>query len=227
MRAWAPPPQIQWADLLTEPTQEIEDAYRILPPKPTKGLFPAAIGVTRVAVEADPADTSPRRLCLTRDPRNEFLMWNSAFDDQMAVSEVFPIAERDLGGAETDAAQIISANRALKARIALVYAVNESSETKTEMLGALYDTYTAHPLAVLHAQAESVVPPKDAPGPDDLWTTDSKALVRAKFERLVYACIRELIVRDQPPDVETPTGWTPEGPVMPVEWPPRRFRTGS
>jgi hypothetical protein len=164
---------------------------------------------------------------LVRDPRNEFLMWNSAFDDQMAVSEVFPVAPRDLGGAEVDPQQIVAATRALDAGIAMVYAVNELSETETEMFGTLYDTEAAEPIAAFHAQAESITPTEDSDNAPNLWLVDSKALVRAKFERFAHACVRELILHDQPAPLETPTGWTPAGPIMPVEWPPRRFRTGG
>ena len=224
--AWTPRPRVQWEDIATEAIPPVSNEYRILLLEPTTGLFPATIGVTRVAVEPPQGEISVWRLRLVRDPRNEFLMWNSAFDDQMAISDVFPIAQRDLGGAEVDAQQIVAANRALKAQIALVYAVNELSETETEMFGALYEAEVVLPIAAFHARAESIPPPENAEDTADPWVTDSEALVRAKFERLVYACVRELILRDQPPAVEAPTGWTPAGPIMPVEWPPRRFRTG-
>ena len=58
----------------------------------------------------------------------------------------------------------------------------------------------------------------------NLWETDSRALVRERFERLVHACIRELIVQDESETVEPPKGWTPACPTFPAEWPPRRFR---
>ncbi len=226
VETWTPRPPVHWDDIATEPVPFVENGYRIIQPDPTKGLFPAAIGVTRVAAVLPQDEASTRRLRLVRDPRNEFLMWNSSFDDQMAISEVFPLALRDLGGAEVNASQIIAANRALKAQVALLYAVNELSETQTEMLGTLYDTQTVQPVAAFHAQAESIPPREESEDPNDLWETDSKALVRAKFEHFVYACVRELILRDEPSAVEAPTGWTPAGPIMPVEWPPRQFRTG-
>ena len=226
VETWTPKPKVQWTDISTEPVPALTNEYRIVVPQPTRGLFPASIGVTRVAVKSEDEETTGRKLHLVRDPRNEFLQWNSAFDDQMAVSEVFPIAQRDLGGAEAAAEQIIAANRALHARISLIYAMNELSETQTEMIGTLYDTETAQRIAAFHAEAFSILPLEEEQNRDpiDLWKTDSKALVRTKFERHVYACIRELILGDEPAPVEAPTGWIPVGPIKPVEWPPKQFR---
>ncbi|MBI4716308.1 MAG: hypothetical protein HY763_00730 [Planctomycetes bacterium] len=225
---WTPKPKVAWTDLTPQAVTPVSNDYRVLASGATRGLFPAAMGVTRVAV-VEPGDTlstpGAGKAQLHRDPRNEFLQWNRAFDDQMAVSEVYPISQRDLGGAEADPRQIIAAVRALHAKLGLVYAVNELGPTETEMLGVIFDTAAGVPLAVVHAQAESVIPPENEPRkkPVDAWKSDSRALVRAKFERLAYAAIRELILNDEPADVEPPTGWTPAGPIRPVEWPPRRF----
>jgi len=146
----------------------------------------------------------------------------------MAISEVFPIRGRDLGGGEADPEQILAAFTALHARLGLIYAMNELSRTESEMFGVLYDTKSAQPIASFHVQAVSVLPPENerCREPVDLWETDSRALVRARFERLVHTCIRELILQDEPETVEPPKGWTPASPTLPAEWPPRRFRTG-
>ncbi len=223
---WTPSPQVRWDDLCTRPIEPVSNGYRILKSEPTRGLFPASIGVTRVALKMNGEKTAARPKHLLRDPRNEFLRWNSAFDDQMAISEVFPIDQRDLGGAAAEPEQIVAAWRGLHARVGVVYAVNELSETGTEMIGALYDVAAAEPIAAMHAQAFSVIPPEEDDEPADLWETDSRALVRVEFERHVYECLRELISRDVPASLESPDGWTPPGPIRPVEWPPRRFQAG-
>jgi hypothetical protein len=221
---WTPKPPVQWSDITTRPVAGLSNEYRILTTQPTMGLFPANMAVTRVSLEADEKQGVTPQPKLYADPRNEFLQWNTTFDDQMAVSEAFPIDQRDLGGGEADPVQILAAFRALHARIGMIYAVNELSETESEMFGALFDNASAEPVAVIHAQAVSVEPPKDEEKkgePKDLWETDSRALVRAKFAKLTHACVRELIRKDQPAVIEAPTGWTPAGPVRPVEWPPR------
>lgn len=227
-KVWTAPPQVIWADLCNQNVQWFPNSYTLLTNGPTKGLFPAELAVTRVAREKDEKDPLQIRKRLLRDPRNEFLQWNKTLDDQMAVSAVFPIAERDLAGAEPDPDRINAAMRALQADLGLIYAFNEVSETESELFGALYDTALGWPVAVMHARAESVRRPdendKEAMEAYEeltLWETDSRALARDKFDRLVYACVRELIMRDQPADVSAPKGWVPVGPIKPVQWPPR------
>ena len=223
--AWTPKPQVPWEQIATEPFETPTNGYRILVPQPTTGLFPADISVGRVALgDADRTDlpTGPH---LVRDPRNEFLQWNDAFNDTMAVSAVFPISQRNLDGAEASPELVIAVMRALGARLGLVYAVNEKSETETEMIGALYETDGYRPIALFHARAVSVKPAKKRRygDPEDPWETDSKALVRHEFETIVRSCVRELIANDQPAEVETPEGWVPAGPILPVVWPPREW----
>ena len=224
---WTPPPEVHWDDISTGAVAPVDNGYRILRIEPTQGLFPASIGVTRMAVESENQGAPIRQKHLLRDPRNEFLRWNSAFDDQMAVSEVFPIDQRDLGGAPAEPQQVLAAFSALHARIGFMYAVNELSENETEMIGALYDVTAAEPIASIHARALSL-PPPDEKGeePVDLWKYDSRALVRAAFERHIHGCIRELISRDERAPLESRDGWTPLCPVRPVEWPPRQLRSG-
>jgi len=225
--AWTPKPRVEWSDITTRPVAGLNNSYQVLTTQPTLGLFPANMSVTRVSLEAEEEQGPSPEPRLYADPRNEFLQWNTAFDDQMAVSEVFPIDQRDLGGGEADPAQILAAFRALHARVGLIYAVNELSETESEMFGALFDNAAAEPIAAIHAQAISHEPPEEnekKDQPADLWKTDSRALVRAKFAKLVHTCMRELIRKDQPAVIEAPTGWIPAGPVRPVEWPPRHLR---
>lgn len=218
---WIPQPRVTWSEIAPAPILPAAQGYRMLKAEATEGLFPASIGVTRVAFSEKPEDDGIRRLHLVRDPRNEFLRWNDAFDDQMPIGEVFPIDQRNLAGAEAHPTLILEVFRTLHARIGFVYAVNELSEDETEMIGTLYDVATGEPLASIHAQAVSLPTPDDDTEANDLWDTDSRALVRAAFAGHVYQCIRTLIALDQSAGQESPEGWIPEGPIWPVEWPPK------
>lgn len=221
---WTPRPRVQWRDISPGDIGTVDQGYRLLLSERTKGLFPVSLGVTRFAfVPTDGVD--PFGPKLVADPKNEFLQWNYAFDDQMAVSEVFPVVQQNLGGASASPDQILRSVHALNGRIGLIYAVNDLSETETEMLGVLYDTAMTTPLASVHARSATVHPEDDeAEDHGAMWKTDSRALVRQTFQRYVHACVRDLILQDQPAAVETPDGWTPVGPVMPVEWPPSILR---
>ncbi len=216
---WTPRPAVQWNRLVGDGVPALRDGYQIVVAQPTVGLFPANLAVTRVAIAED-EDQSGEPM-LFADPRNEFLQWNRAFDDQMAISEVFPIEQRDLGGGMAEPGQILAAFRGLHARLGLIYAVNELSASESEMFGAIYDNEAGKPIVVIHAHAKSVVTNEEEKEPANPWETDSRALVRKKFEKLAYAAIHSLIVRDQPSRTEPPVGWIPAGPIRPVEWPPR------
>ena len=228
---WKPSPRVELSNIGSFAPTLVVNGFQILPTRPAQGLFPANVAVSRVAIAPDAKDEAQTpKPQLYADPRNEFLQWNSVFDDQMAVSEVFPIDQRDLGGGEAEPGQILAAFRALHAKMALLYAVNELGPRETEMFGTLYDTASGQPIAVIHARSQSKELPEDEKNPDDpyhLWKTDSRALVRAKFAEFAHRCVRELIVTDQPAEVVAPTGWTPVGPIRPVEWPPRQHGKGG
>jgi hypothetical protein len=220
---WTPRPMVDWQQLTAESPPTVRNDFQITASTPTTGLFPANLAVTRVAIDEGENSGSPTLLA---DPRNEFLQWNRAFDDQMAISEVFPIDQRDLGGGKAEPEQILAAFRALHARLGLIYAVNELSPSEAEMFGVFYDTFASKPVALIHAHAQSVFVPEEEKKTANPWETDSRALVRAKFEKLAYAAVHRLIVNDQRERSEPPEGWIPAGPIRPVEWPPRhRNRT--
>ena len=224
-KPWTPQPRVFWEDLAVERFPAPLEGYVILA-APTEGLFPADVAVARVTIENEQTNAWTTRCPkLAPEPRNEYLQWNAAFDNLMAVSEVFPVAQRDLGGTEAHPLQVLAAYRALGARMGLIYAMNELRENEVEMFGAWYDMRTTAPIAVCYARAVTTPPPEEASDRDrtDLWKTDAKALVRADFERVLHACMRELIRSDRSAPLEDTAGWKPIRPVRPAEWPPRHF----
>jgi hypothetical protein len=227
---WTPEPHVSWEHVSPGEGPIAESGYKLIASGETVGLFPANLGVTRVAIEVtDDGESIPH---LTANPRNEFLQWNNAFDDLMAISDVFPISQRDLGGGEATPPQILSSFDALNAKLALIYGVNELAEDEAEMFGTLYDVRTSRPIASLRSHGVSLKIPEDQKDKDDaylLWSTDSRAIVRDKFAEALHGCMRELILKDKPPALEDKSGWTPAGPVRPAVWPPRyyRYRRGN
>ncbi len=220
---WSPRPLVLWEDISTGVVPHTKNAYEIIPASPSHGLFPASMAVTRIGIEIGTEASPGVRSNLLADPRNEFLQWNSTLDDQMAVSEVFPIHDVDLGGRRVSPHLIVDAFQALGARLGLLYGVNELSEHKTEMLAVLYDTETVRPLAVLHADAKSEYANQaNADAGATMWETDSQALARTRFDELLHACIRDLILQDESPPVAVPAGWPPPDPTRGVTWPPTR-----
>ena len=220
---WTPQPTVRWFDLGTRPVLPPRDGFFLELDQRDPGLFPAAIAVARVAIVDDEVVDLLERPKLVRNPRNEFLQWNTALEDQFAVSELFPIATWDLGGGTVAMSQILAAFRALGAQLGLVYAVNETTPDHTELLGVLYDIRTYEPLALLHTEATSTVTREEAKKskkPIDYWTTDSRALARAKFAIHFHDCIRNLILDDEPAASAMPASWHSNRPRRTVEWPP-------
>jgi len=223
---WTPQPRVAWDHLCTVPLRFPQNGFMLVSDAQSHGRFPAALAVSRVAVRGDVGRGQKHSAYIPAKPKNEYLQWNAAFDDQMALSEVFPIANRDLGGGPAAPDLIVAACHALHARLALVYAVNELSPTEAEMIGVLYETDKAEPVATFHAFARSVPPgPEQKPEEVDPWTHDARALVRERFEQHVYQCMRTLIRQDIPTTEDVPAGWLPATPVRAVEWPPRLFRS--
>lgn len=222
---WTPKPLVSWEHVATAQSPIAESGYKLIVTGKTVGLFPANLGVTRVAIDAtDHGQSVPH---LTADPRNEFLQWNYAFDDLMAISDVFPISQRDLGGGEATPDQILAAFSALHAKLALIYGVNELAENESEMFGTLYNVRTNEPIASLRAHGVSLQIPEDAKNKKDpylMWSTDSRAIVRDQFAEALHGCMRELILKDEAPALEDKSGWTPAGPIRPAVWPPQRHR---
>ncbi len=216
--AWTPSPRVGWSDLTSAPVTPVHDGYALVAKTGSVGRFPASIGVTRLAIEERDSRRTP---VLPGKPKNEFLTWNRAFDELMAVSSVFPVAQRDLGGAEAEPQHIVAAFRALHAELGLIYAMNSLSEHETEMIGVLYDSDTMTPLALIAAHAVSTLPESpDERDAADPWKHDSRALVREKFVEQCFRCVRELVLADKPERIDVPAGWIPSGPSRPVQWPP-------
>lgn len=214
---FTPQPRVTWGELCPQSIAPPDEGYALLGEPGSVGRFPATVGVTRLAVREKEGARVP---VLPGRPKNEFLTWNRAFDELMAISNVFPVAQRDLGGGDARPMQILAAFRGLQAGLGIIYATNELSPTETEMIGVLYDSSTARPLAAISARAVSTAPAD----PDDIdeldpWKHDSRALVRKRFVEHCFNCVRELIALDKPERVDVPAGWIPAGPARPVQWP--------
>lgn len=212
---------IDWYFISTEPVEPLYNAYQLQIVPPTRGLFPASVGVTRIESEVIDESVDLIRPLIFTNPRNEYLKWNSTFDDLMAVSEVFPVTQFDMGGENAYLENVLGAFRGLGAKLGLVYAVNEFDDLETEIIGALYDTDSSRPIAHFHAHAVSVFPEKNQKDePPNLWETDSTAIARQRFESLVYSCFLELIEHDERTEPNAPPGWNPVAPARRVKWPP-------
>ncbi len=123
VEVWTPPTNVRWTDISMTDERPPINGYVRLGGSSSVGRFPSSVAVTRLSIQECDAGSGIRHPYIAPRPKNEFLMWNSAFDEQMAVSEVFPITQRDLGGGKAVPGQIVAAFRALHAKLGLVYAI--------------------------------------------------------------------------------------------------------
>ena len=227
VETWTPHAEVRWSDLVNRPVHPPSDGYFLQAHPRDPGMFPASIAVARVAIVEDEQIDLLEHPKLVRNPRNEFLQWHTALNDQLAVSELFPIATWDLGGGPVSTSQILAAFRALGAQLGLIYAMNRPSPDETEFLAVLYDIRTSEPVALLRTEATSTVTHEEAEQskePIDYWKTDSRALARAKFAIHFHDCIRSLILDDEPPVSAMPASWYSKKRRRTVEWPPTEPR---
>ncbi|HUU83599.1 MAG TPA: hypothetical protein VM243_08855 [Phycisphaerae bacterium] len=220
-------PSIGWDDVATERVQPVEDGFVNLAPGGTDGLFPASIAVARITVGESEGEGAGGAVVLDMTPANDFLSWNTRFDNLRYISEVFPLNWHDLGENDPSAGQIVSAAAELAAGLCLVYGRGDVSENEAEVRGLLYQARTGRPLAAIHARAAVPEPGTIDRPPEyvrgDHRHCDPRYLADVRFERLVLDCVRQLREGDRPVIVEPPEGWTPREPTELRVWPPPPF----
>ncbi len=222
-------PQIQWDYVSTVRVGQVEDAFTILVPDGTDGVFPASIAVARLTINRDDLDDDQPRVVMNMKPANDFLSWNGLFDNLRYISEVFPMHRHDLGGDQPSAGRIVSGAAELTAGLCLVYGRSDSSLTESEVRGVIYRVDTGQPLAAIQANASAPHPdtierPPDHAKGDDRHC-DPRYLADIRFERLVLDCVRDLRRGDRPVILQAPEGWTPAEPFERRDWPPAPFGT--
>jgi len=225
-KVWIPPSRVNWLDIGTKTIEPPHNNFVIFDDQQSEGRFPCSLAVSRMKA-LDTGDGQPERtLSIPATPRHDFLVWNSTFDDLLALSETFPVVNEDLGGYQASPPLVLSAARALGAGLCMIYAVNQSSPSNYEMMGVIYETATSKPIAAIHSKAQSI-PPFEGEKRDsynvDAWEFEARALALARFNALTRRCMRELIARDIAKKVDVPTGWKRKQPLHPTQWPPRDY----
>jgi len=216
-------PVVSWSALAAGQDVEVSDGYRLLVTEPTQGVFPASIGVARLAGRIT---NNGDALLLAMKPDVDFLSWNSRFDDFRSVSEVFPVNAMALDGADVEVSSILASARALRAGLLLVYTEEQNTPEQYDVRGMIYEVKTRRPLASLHASAyvqQPVEPDEHYSGDDpvhDLDRKDPRLIAIKSFEQHARACLLALMANDEPAETVAPEGWIPDRPIDPILWPP-------
>lgn len=206
-------PVVVWQELVNGTVVPAVNGHHRLAPGGTDGVFPASLSLCRVGID----NTSPpgRQLRLALKPPHDLLPWNSVFDALLPISEVFPLAERDMQELEPTVARILEASAGLGADLLLIYSVpTHTSESAAEVKGVLFDVAHGRMLATIHASAEVFDPELVEPPPlhveGDLSHVDPLVLAERSFEQRMIDCLLDLMIHDRPVNRSVPPGWTPE-----------------
>lgn len=187
---------------LTTPAQ----GYELFASETTRGRFAAPVAIAELAWNAD-ADA----LRLTSMQPLEEAYWTQRVRGIDAVRDVLfirPLTTRPEGDSLP---ALCAAAHKLGAPLLLVYAQNAYGPNSAQALGVLYESGTQRVLATFRA-ARTVV---DAEGVEvcldeekgDHREQDARYLAQREFENHVVACLRELILHDQPPATTQPHEW--------------------
>ncbi|GJM24193.1 MAG: hypothetical protein DHS20C16_06080 [Phycisphaerae bacterium] len=210
-----------WSDLSPGASVTSDEGYRLLVPQATEGLFPASISVARIAQSS----YNGGQLVLAMKPEVDFLAWNSVFDDFRAVSEVFPLNEKDLDGGEVSAENLMTASEALEAGLMLLYTESRGGYDRCSLSGVLYDVRSRQALAAIHANSliSDPVSPDErkarTASADTREDRDPRLVAVDAFESHVRDCLRRLMTKDKSKNVGPIEGWIPTYTVEPLIWP--------
>jgi hypothetical protein len=185
-----------------------DNAYVLLTDEHTQGRFACALAVAKLE---RPEDQSGEPAAVVLVQPIEQALWTEPLRGLDGIREVMFLSPRSVRAEGQGANQICAAANRLGATLLLLYAPNVLGENSAEVLGALYETRTARPLATLRASSTILdaegrqVSPDRKPG--DHRADDARYQAQRKFEREVLACLRALMQRDAHPTTTQPSKW--------------------
>jgi hypothetical protein len=186
----------------------VTNEFATLVSGPTENMFPASIGLIRVA----PTDTGELALDgsapLAMKPLNQLLDLVSLFDDVWQVSELFPVTYPTRTDRRLPAAELVRYARSDGARLCLIYSVARyewTDSSTVEVHGALYDAATGTLISRMHANSRVIALSDDVRPPVqpedrvelDLRHIDPWYIAQDRFREHVRDCVLRLIERDQ------------------------------
>ena len=209
-------PTVSEADLgLLRPVEMPPDGYTLLGEQPSKGLFPTALAVVRLDKPdplfrvGQPFYISDHGWQVATFRTEEAVGWNGLFPTVREVREVVVMDARSVVAPDVTPPEVVGSAEYLQAGLLLIYGPREGPAQGAALAGMIYEVETRKPLAFVQAQAsieDYEVPRPDSPK-HDLRHVDADYLAARKFERQVWACVRELIAKDQPPTATQPSPW--------------------
>lgn len=204
--------ELDWHKIAGVPVHVQGNSFQLIGSGSSLGRFPATLAVVRCAsmpgMQGSLAISPPNHLEVRR--------LNQALDHLLPVKSVFPVDEWDLAESPATRENILESARTLGADLCLIYGPSSAGGSPNVLRGAILDARTGSALAAIEAadfEATHVIDERSG-------KLGYRRLGQQPFEKCLAQCVRAMIDQDQPQQQQIPSGWTPEGPVEPVIWPP-------
>jgi hypothetical protein len=204
-------PETKLSDIAGGTLTTKKNQYHLVNRNRSEGRFPGAVAVARLKLADGAPIEAPRPVELKPLKDEEAAYWNHLFDNLRWVRQYFELSPMSVQTPVVSAKALLGAAKRLDASLCLLYGQSDFEDLRSHVVGVLYETGTGQLLATI--QAESVGAedwleerPPDRPEMDNRHQ-DNHYLAARKFQRLVHACVRELVSLDKPTREEKPSGW--------------------
>lgn len=186
--------------------QEMDKAgYRIDAEEAATGGFPTALTVARVQVRDTACLPDERRLEFRSLTGKDGPPWLELAQDMPWIGKVFFLQPTDFPRDDIQARDVVKKAGDFGAGLCLVYAESDLLCGEVRVIGVLYATQTAQPVATITAiekprqHGYEIDPPRDQVKEDARGVTPRYRAIES-FRLLVHDCVLELIERQGPAD---------------------------
>jgi hypothetical protein len=199
------PPRVvaQFAPGLTMP----DNGYHVLADVHTEGRFACPLAVAKFA---PPPNAALPFVPIPTRPEEE-AYWTEQLRGVTAIREVIFMRSLDARPDEATVATLCAAAQRKQAPLLLTYLPDPLGPNSAQILGVVYDTASAQPLATLHAAVRFVdehgieASPNKKKG--DHRAIDGRYQAQRAFEVQALACLRDMIHLDVAPPTTQPHHW--------------------
>ena len=188
--------------------QPPDNSFCLLADVHTEGRFACPLAIAKFLPQGPEND---RQLVLQSPLPEEEAYWTEQVRGVSAIREVVFLRPISVRPEETSLAQLCATAQRLGAPLLLVHVPNRVGPNSARVLGVMYDTASAQPLATLHASSTILNQKGQEVAPDrqrgDHRRTDAQYQAQRAFEGHALACLREMIHLDSPSPTTQPHSW--------------------
>ena len=188
--------------------QPPDNSYCLLADVHTAGRFACPLAIAEFRPQGPEND---QQLVLQNPLPAEEACWTEQVRGVNAIRDVIFLRPLNVRPEEASTALLCAGAQRLGAPLLLVYVPNRVGPNSAQVLGVMYDTASAQPLATLHASSTILNEKGREVATDrqrgDHRRTDAQYQAQRAFEGHALACLREMIHLDSSPPTTQPHRW--------------------